>query len=69
MLSALQAEIVKDTDADGQDAGSIRERQVFIGAKDRRLADARFDPAATRRPASGWNGALGRVADCVDAEI
>jgi Fic family protein len=44
MLAALQAEIVKDTDGDGPDAGALRERQVFIGAKDRRLADARFVP-------------------------
>ena len=44
MLAALQAEIVKDTDSDSPDAGALRERQVFIGAKDRRLADARFVP-------------------------
>lgn len=45
MLAGLQAEIVKDTESDGPEAGAIRERQVFIGAKGRRLAEARFIPA------------------------
>lgn len=44
MLAALQAQIVKDTDSDGPEAGALRERQVFIGARDRRLSDARFVP-------------------------
>ena len=44
MIAALQAAIIKDTDSDGPDAGALRERQVFIGARDRRLADARFIP-------------------------
>ena len=42
MLSALQAEIVRGTDSDGHEAGSIRESQVFIGAKNRRVTEARF---------------------------
>lgn len=44
MLCGLQAEIVKDTDTDGPEAGAIRPRQVFIGARDRRLSEARFIP-------------------------
>jgi Fic family protein len=44
MLCALQAEIVKDADSDGTEAGAIRTRQVFIGARDRRLREARFIP-------------------------
>jgi Fic family protein len=44
MLSALQAGIVRDTDGDGPEAGAIRQSQVFIGAKHRRVADARFIP-------------------------
>ncbi len=44
MLSGLQAEIVRGTDSDGPEAGSIRERQVFIGAKNRRVTEARFIP-------------------------
>ena len=44
MLAALQSEIVKGTDADGEEAGAIRQRQVFIGAKNRRLSEARFIP-------------------------
>ncbi len=44
MLAALQKEIVKGTESDGPEAGAIRERQVFIGAKDRRLREARFIP-------------------------
>jgi Fic family protein len=44
MLSALQAGIVRGTDGDGPEAGAIRQSQVFIGAKHRRVADARFIP-------------------------
>ena len=44
LLTALQAEIVRGTDSDGPDAGSIRETQVFIGAKNRRVSEARFVP-------------------------
>lgn len=44
MISELQAQIVRDTLADGPDAGSIRTTQVFIGAKHRRVAEARFIP-------------------------
>lgn len=44
MISELQAQIVRDTTADGPDAGSIRTTQVFIGAKHRRVAEARFVP-------------------------
>jgi Fic family protein len=44
LLTALQAEIVRGTDSDGRDAGSIRETQVFIGAKNRRVSEARFVP-------------------------
>ena len=44
MLALLQAEIVRGTDSDGPEAGSIRQSQVFIGAKHRRVAEARFIP-------------------------
>lgn len=61
MLAALQAEIVKDTDSDGPGAGALRERQVFIGARDRRLADARFVPpppgiTSAQAVSAGWPG-------------
>ena len=44
MLAALQAEIVKGTESDSPEAGAIRQSQVFIGAKHRRVAEARFIP-------------------------
>lgn len=44
MISALQAQIVRGTPSDGPDAGSIRTTQVFIGAKHRRVSEARFIP-------------------------
>ena len=44
MLGSLQAEIVRGTDSDGPDAGSIRQSQVFIGANNRRVGEARFIP-------------------------
>lgn len=44
MLASLQAEIVRGTDSDGPEAGAIRESQVFIGAKHRRVSEARFIP-------------------------
>lgn len=44
MLGSLQAEIVRGTESDGPEAGSIRESQVFIGAKHRRVSEARFIP-------------------------
>jgi Fic family protein len=43
-ISDLQAEIVRDTDSDGPDAGNVRRTQVFIGAKHRRVTEARFVP-------------------------
>lgn len=44
MITALQAQIVRGTATDGPDAGRIRETQVFIGAKHRRIEEARFIP-------------------------
>jgi Fic family protein len=44
MLGSLQAEIVRGTESDGPEAGSIRQSQVFIGAKHRRVSEARFIP-------------------------
>lgn len=44
LLSALQAEIVRGTSSDGADVGALRSTQVFIGAKHRRVLDARFVP-------------------------
>ena len=43
-LSLMQPMIVKGTSSDGPGAGSIREEQVFIGASNRRVMDARFVP-------------------------
>jgi len=44
MLASLQAEIVRGTDSDGPEAGSIRQSQVFIGTKNRPVSEARFIP-------------------------
>jgi len=44
MLSSLQSRLVRGTDSDGPEAGSVRETQVFIGAKHRRVSEARFVP-------------------------
>ena len=44
LLSSLQAEIVRGTDSDGPEAGALRERQAFIGTKNRPITDARFIP-------------------------
>jgi Fic family protein len=44
LLGGLQREIVRGTPSDGPEAGAIRERQVFIGANHRRVAEARFIP-------------------------
>ncbi len=44
LLSNLQALIVRGTDSDGPEAGAIRERQVFIGTKNRPITEARFIP-------------------------
>jgi Fic family protein len=44
LVRSLQAEIVHGTPSDGADAGKLRTTQVFIGAKNRRVAEARFIP-------------------------
>ncbi|MEP7348117.1 MAG: Fic/DOC family N-terminal domain-containing protein [Gemmatimonadaceae bacterium] len=44
LISALQAQIVSGTTSDGTDAGALRTTEVFIGAKNRRVVDARFIP-------------------------
>lgn len=44
LLCSLQAEIVRGTSSDGPDAGRLRETQVFIGAKNKRVSEARFIP-------------------------
>ena len=44
LLSNLQAEIVRGTESDGPEAGALRERQVFIGTKNRPITEARFIP-------------------------
>ena len=48
MLASLQAEIIRGTDSDGPEAGSIRRGQVFIGARDRRVSEARSGHARIR---------------------
>lgn len=44
LLEHLQAEIVQGTPADGTEAGHLRTTQVFIGAGNRRVSEARFVP-------------------------
>lgn len=44
LLCNLQAIIVRGTDSDGPEAGAVRKSQVFIGAKDRPVTEARFVP-------------------------
>ena len=44
LLSRLQAQIVRGTSSDGAGTGALRTTQVFIGATDRRVAEARFVP-------------------------
>lgn len=44
MLSALQREIVRDTESDGPDAGALRTKQAFVGAKDRPIREAYYIP-------------------------
>lgn len=44
LISSMQAEIVRGTDSDGPEAGTVRKTQVFIGAKNKRVAEARFVP-------------------------
>ena len=44
LVGALQALIVRGTPSDGPEAGSLRTTQVFIGAKSRRVSEARFIP-------------------------
>lgn len=44
LLEHLQAEIVKGTTADGAEAGHLRTTQVFIGAGNKRVSEARSVP-------------------------
>ena len=44
LVCSLQAEIVRGTPSDGPEAGALRDSQVFNGAKNRRVNDARFVP-------------------------
>lgn len=44
LLSSLQALIIRGTESDGPEAGAVRERQVFIGPKNRPIAEARYIP-------------------------
>lgn len=44
MIAELQARIVRGTSSDGPEAGAIRTSQVFIGARHRRVEEARFIP-------------------------
>jgi Fic family protein len=43
-VSDLQAMVVRGTSSDGPEAGAVRTSQVFIGAKNKRVTDARFVP-------------------------
>ena len=44
MLSALQREIVRNTESDGPEAGALRTTQVFVGARDRPIRHAHYVP-------------------------
>ncbi len=44
MLSALQRQIVRDTESDGPEAGALRTRQVFVGPRDRPIPEAHYVP-------------------------
>lgn len=44
LMCGLQAEIVRGTPGDDPSSGAIRTNQVFIGAKNRRVNEARFIP-------------------------
>ncbi len=44
MLSALQQEIVRGTESDGPDAGTLRTTQVFVGTRDRPIRQAHYVP-------------------------
>lgn len=44
MIENLQGELVRDTKSANQDAGRLRTTQVFIGAGNRRVTEARFVP-------------------------
>lgn len=44
LLCGLQAEIVRGTASDGPEAGGVRSTQVFIGARNKRVGEARFVP-------------------------
>lgn len=44
MLSTLQGILLKDTAEPGTVVGGVRDKQVFIGAGNRRIRDARFVP-------------------------
>ncbi len=58
LLCSLQAEIVRGTTSDGPEAGAIRQTQVFIGARNRRVSEARFVPPPPgdqlRAGCEGW---------------
>lgn len=62
LLSSLQAEIVRGTESDGPGAGAVRTSQVLIGAKHRRVSEARFVPPPPgdqlRAGFEQWNGWL-----------
>jgi Fic family protein len=64
MLGSLQAELVRGTDSDGPEAGAIRTTQVFVGAKHRRVAEARFIPMP---PGDALVAACGRWLDWLNA--
>lgn len=44
LLSNLQALIVQGTESDGPDAGNLRTTQVFVGTRNRPIAEARYVP-------------------------
>jgi Fic family protein len=44
LIGELQSVIVKGTDDDSYDAGDLRQRQVYIGPKNRPIQEARFIP-------------------------
>ncbi|MCC4909100.1 Fic family protein [Microbacterium sp. cx-59] len=53
LIEPLHAVLVKGTRGDGYDAGSIRQRQVFVGEENAPVEEARFVPAPNGRVLEG----------------
>jgi Fic family protein len=65
LLAELQATIVTRTRGDTYDAGRLRERQVFVGPKDKPIQEARFVPS---RPGDDLNDGMAEWEKWIHAE-